>query len=134
MQASPSYEDAPAEVLEDLKRSVEDAVSAGIPRDRLWLDPGIGFGKRLEDNLALMANLRLFTSQGHRSVLGCSRKAMLGQLTGQPVSGREHATTATTILASQAGIDFVRVHDCRAASDALAVAHAVSVASESGRG
>ncbi len=134
MQTSPSYKDAPAEVLEQLKRSVDGAVSAGIPMDRLLLDPGIGFGKRLEDNLALMANLRLFTSQGHRSVLGCSRKSMLGKLTGQPVQGREHATTATTILASQAGIDFVRVHDCRAASDALAVAHAVSVASECGRG
>ncbi len=132
MQRDPRYDDAPREVLDELLRAVERAGSAGIPRDRLLLDPGIGFGKRLEDNLALLAALDDFTSSGFRTVLGCSRKSMLGALTGRPVDEREHATTATTVLAALAGVDFVRVHDCRAASDALAVVHAVAVASPSG--
>lgn len=133
MQDSPFYEDAPAEVLAELMAAVERAVAAGIAADRLLLDPGIGFGKRLEDNVALLAALDRFTATGHRTVLGCSRKQMLGSLTGRPVDGREHATTATTVLAALAGVDFVRVHDCGAAADALAVVEAVSVASECGR-
>ncbi|HZL99082.1 MAG TPA: dihydropteroate synthase, partial [Planctomycetota bacterium] len=63
---------------------------------------------------------------GHRTVLGCSRKSFLGALTGAPVGGREHATTATTVLAALAGIDFVRVHDVAAAVQALAVVGAVT--------
>jgi dihydropteroate synthase len=133
MQTAPHYEDAPAEVLAELGEAVERAVQAGIPADRLLLDPGIGFGKRLEDNLALLGALERLTGAGHQTVLGCSRKAMLGALTGRPVDRREHATTATTVLAALAGVDFVRVHDCGAAADALAVVEAVSVASESGR-
>jgi dihydropteroate synthase len=133
MQDAPHYDDAPGEVLAELMGAVERAVQAGVPRESLLLDPGIGFGKRLEDNLALLAALDRFTDIGHRTVLGCSRKAMLGALTGRPVDQREHGTTATTVLAAMAGVDFVRVHDCAAAADSLAVVAAVSVASESGR-
>jgi len=133
MQNAPHYEDAPREVLEELLAAVRRAAEAGIPAERLLLDPGIGFGKRLEDNVALLGALDHFTGSGFRTVLGCSRKAMLGSLSGQPVDHREHATTATTVMASLAGVDFVRVHDCRAAADSLRVVEAVSVASESSR-
>ena len=133
MQVAPHYKDAPREVLGELMASARRAIEAGIPAERLLLDPGIGFGKRLEDNVALLGALGHFTGSGFRTVLGCSRKAMLGSLTGQSVEHREQATTATTVMASLAGVDFVRVHDCRAAADSLKIVEAVSVASESSR-
>jgi dihydropteroate synthase len=125
MQADPSYADAPAEVLAELSAAVRRATAAGLPAGDLLLDPGIGFGKRLEHNLALLAALPRLVATGHRTVLGCSRKAFLGALTGAPVGEREHATTATTVLGALAGIDFLRVHDVRAARQALAVVAAV---------
>lgn len=128
MQRDPRYADAPAEVLAELEQAVARAASHGIPPERLLLDPGIGFGKRLEDNLALLAALPRLVARGLPVVLGTSRKSFLGQLTGADVAGREHATTATTVLAAQAGVAWVRVHDARAAADALAVVAAVSAA------
>lgn len=125
MQDSPHYEDAPAEVCTELLVAVERAVHAGMDTDAILIDPGIGFGKTTEHNLALMAGLPELVSLGHRTVLGCSRKSFLGKLTGRDVDGREHATTATTVLGGLAGIDFLRVHDVAAAVDALAVVAAV---------
>jgi dihydropteroate synthase len=125
MQRDPRYADAPAEVRAELLAAVARAQAAGIPRERLLLDPGIGFGKTLEHNLALLRELPALVALGHRTVLGCSRKAFLGALTDAPVGAREHATTATTVLAALAGIDFVRVHDVPAAIQALAVVDAV---------
>jgi dihydropteroate synthase len=133
MQADPRYDDAVQEVSDELGQAVARALDGGVEESAILLDPGIGFGKRLEDNVALLAGLPRLVALGRRTVLGCSRKAMLGTLTGQGVESREHATTATTVLAALAGVDFVRVHDCRAAADALAVVDAVSVASIEGR-
>jgi len=145
MQRAPSYADAPAEVWAELLAAIARSDAAGIPRDRLLLDPGIGFGKRAEDNLALLAALPEFVvvarAAGARTLLGCSRKAFLGALiardgdaqgAARSVAGREHATTATTVLAALAGVDFIRVHAVRAASDALAVTAAVRAASVAG--
>lgn len=128
MQRDPRYEDPVAEVLAELDEALERGRAAGIPDERLWLDPGIGFGKRLEDNLALLAGLPALVARGHRTLLGCSRKSFLGQLTGASVDDREHGTTATTVLAAQAGVDLVRVHDAGAAAQALAVVRAVAEA------
>jgi len=128
MQAAPSYVDAPAEVLAELQARVDAALAAGIARQRILLDPGLGFGKRLQDNVALLAALRRFTATGLRCVVGASRKSFLGALTGRDVAAREHATTATTVLAALAEVDFVRVHDVAAAADALAVVCAVRAA------
>ena len=125
MQRDPRYADAPAEVRAELLAAVARAQAAGIPRERLLLDPGIGFGKTLEHNLALIRALPELVALGHRTVLGASRKAFLGALSGAPVGAREHATTATTVLAALAGVDFVRVHDVPAAVQALAVVNAV---------
>jgi dihydropteroate synthase len=121
MQQAPHYDDAPAEVLSELAAAVARAEAAGLPRERLLLDPGLGFGKRLQDNVALLAALPRLVATGHRTLLGASRKSFLGALTGRPAGDREHATTAVTVLAALAGIDFIRVHDARAAADALAV-------------
>ena len=128
MQAAPRYDDAPAEVRAELLQAAGRAEAAGIARERILLDPGLGFGKRPQDNLALLAHLDALTGTGHRVVLGASRKSFLGALTGRGVAGREHATTATTVLAALAGVDFVRVHDAGAAADALAVVRAVQAA------
>jgi dihydropteroate synthase len=125
MQDAPSYADAPREVLAELAAAVARAGEAGLPPERLLLDPGLGFGKRMQDNVALLAALPLFVASGHRTLLGASRKSFLGALTGHPAGDREHATTAVTVLAALAGVDFVRVHDARAAADALAVVAAV---------
>ncbi len=125
MQDDPHYDDAPREVAAELSRSVERACAAGIARDDILLDPGIGFGKRTRDNLALLAALPELVALGFRTVLGCSRKSFLGGITGRDVGQREHATTATTVLGALAGVDLVRVHDVAAAVDALAVVHAV---------
>jgi dihydropteroate synthase len=125
MQRDPRYADAPAEVRAELLAAVARAQAAGIPRERVLLDPGIGFGKALEHNLALIRALPELVAIGHRTVLGCSRKAFLGALTGAPVGAREPATTATTVLAALAGVAFVRVHDVPAAVQALAVVNAV---------
>ncbi len=125
MQRAPSYADAPAEVFGELELAVARARAAGIAAADILLDPGIGFGKRLQDNLSLLRHLPDLVARGYRVVLGCSRKSFLGALTGRDVNGRESATTATTVLAAQAGVDFVRVHDVAAAVDALAVVNAV---------
>ncbi len=126
MQDDPRYDDAPAEVRAELLAAAERAAAAGIARERILLDPGIGFGKRVEDNVALLAALPALVRLGHRTVLGCSRKSFLGALAGgAAVGSREHATTATTVLAALAGVDFIRVHDVRAAADALAIVEAV---------
>jgi dihydropteroate synthase len=126
MQLDPHYDDPGAEVRAELLDAVERAERAGVAREAILLDPGIGFGKRVADNVALLAELPALVALGHRTVLGCSRKAFLGTLTGRPVDEREHATTATSVLAALAGVDFVRVHDVRAAADALAVVDAVA--------
>lgn len=131
MQRAPSYADAGAEVRAELLAAVARAAAAGIPPERVLLDPGIGFGKRAEDNLALLAELPALVALGHRTVLGCSRKSFLGALTGAPVGQREHATSATTALAALAGVDFVRVHDVAAAAQVLAVVAAVQASAGS---
>lgn len=126
MQDDPRYDDVVSEVVHELQAAVERAVAAGIDRSQLLLDPGIGFGKRLADNLDLLGALPQLCALGQRLVLGCSRKAFLGAVSGADVHDREHGTTVTTVLAAQAGVDFVRVHDARAACQALAVLAAVT--------
>ncbi len=121
MQDDPRYADAGAEVRAELLAAVERARAQGIAREAILLDPGIGFGKRVEDNVALLRELPELVALGHRTVLGCSRKSFLGALTGAAVDEREHATTATTVLAALAGVDFVRVHAPRPALHALKV-------------
>jgi dihydropteroate synthase len=125
MQVDPHYDDAPAEVMAELREAVDRARRAGIAEDAILVDPGIGFGKRVQDNVALLAALPALRAMGHRVVLGCSRKSFLGTITGAPVDEREHATTATTVLGALAGVDFLRVHDAAAARQALDVVSAV---------
>jgi len=126
MQQDPRYDDVLGEVTAELRRSVAVARAAGIPLERLAVDPGIGFGKRLEDNLALLANAgRLGAALELPVLVGPSRKAFLGVLTGDPVECRDAATAAACAVAIFAGADAVRVHDVAGAVRAAAVARAL---------
>ncbi len=133
MQDDPHYHDVLAEVAEELARSLARARAAGVAEERVVVDPGLGFGKRLEDNLALLANLGWLRVRLGRPVLvGPSRKSFLGRLTGDPVEARETATVAACAVAVFAGADAVRVHDAGAARRAVAVAAALRAARRPG--
>jgi dihydropteroate synthase len=126
MQRNPHFEDVLGEVATELGVSLATARAAGVPDERLAVDPGIGFGKRLEDNLALLANVgRLGETLGLPVLVGPSRKQFLGSLTGDPVECRDAATAVACAVAIFAGADAVRVHDVAGAVRAAAVASAL---------
>jgi dihydropteroate synthase len=125
MQANPSYRDVVREVRDYLSGRVAAAERAGIARDRIVADPGFGFGKNLEHNLALLRAFSELEVLGVALLAGLSRKAMLGKITGREVGDRVHASVAAALIAAQNGARIVRVHDVAATRDALAVWNAV---------
>jgi dihydropteroate synthase len=134
MQANTAYDDLLVEILDVLEERLQRAERAGVPRARLWVDPGLGFGKTGAHNLYLsrrLADLRLL---GCPVVLGASRKAFLGSLLGgRPAQERGAASAAlAAIVAAWGGVDVVRVHDVAPTRDALAVADAVRSARDGG--
>jgi dihydropteroate synthase len=122
MHEDPRYDDVVAEVHEDLRERVEAAVFAGIDVEHLAVDPGIGFGKDLDHNLALLRSLDAFTDLDAALVVGVSRKRWIGELTevAEPADRLEGSLAAATWAASH-GADVVRVHDVRATVRALQV-------------
>jgi dihydropteroate synthase len=124
MQRDPHYDDVVSDVKAFLSERMAFAVAAGVPEERIQLDPGIGFGKTLEHNLELLRRLEELTDLGRPLVIGTSRKSFLGRLTGRDVTERVHGTTATCVLALERGATVFRVHDVAAVADALAVAAA----------
>jgi dihydropteroate synthase len=114
------------EVVSSLARQASLALSAGIPRPHIMLDPGIGFAKTPEQNLAILADLPRLVALGFPTLLGTSRKMTLGKLTGKPVDDRDFATAATVALAAATGIDMVRVHAAAAMRDVAIVADAIA--------
>ena len=125
MQADPSYRDVAREVRDYLAGRIAEAERAGIRRDRIVADPGFGFGKNLDHNLALLRAFATFSALGVAVLAGLSRKAMLGKITGRAVGDRVHASVAAALIAAQNGAHIVRVHDVAATRDALAVWQAV---------
>ncbi|MGH7728384.1 MAG: dihydropteroate synthase [Vulcanimicrobiaceae bacterium] len=122
----PIYErDVVDEVLASLEAQALRAVAAGLAPSSVILDPGIGFGKLAEHNLALLAQLERLVALGFPTLVGTSRKSTLGKLTGKPVGERAFATAATVALAIAAKIDLVRVHDVAEMRDVVAVADAI---------
>jgi dihydropteroate synthase len=113
------------EVVAYLVAAAERAVRAGIPPQHVILDPGIGFGKTAEHNLAVLGSLDRIVDLGFPTLLGTSRKSTIGRLTGRDVTERTYGTAATLALAVAAGIDVVRVHDVAAMTDVVRVADAV---------
>lgn len=126
MQARTTYRDLVGEVLDYLRQSLEDAREAGIPPEKLAVDPGIGFGKSVGGNLEILSRLREFTSLGHPILIGTSRKSFIGQVLGQPDPGqRLQGTMATVAIGVFNGADIVRVHDVRPAREAAHAAWAI---------
>jgi dihydropteroate synthase len=113
MQENPQYADVVAEVRDFLLKRAESAEAAGIAAERIAIDPGIGFGKTFDHNLALLRNLRLLVETGYPVLLGASRKAFLGRILGGsvPAAERDPATGATVALAIEQGVAVVRVHN-----------------------
>lgn len=108
-----TYGNLLSECLETLRHSAETALNAGVRKDQIILDPGIGFGKTREQNLYLMQQLEQFNQLGYPMLLGTSRKSMIGLTLNLPVDQRVEGTLVTTMLAVQAGWNFVRVHDIK---------------------
>ncbi|WP_295886767.1 dihydropteroate synthase [uncultured Thiohalocapsa sp.] len=128
MQESPTYGDVVAEVGNFLKARIAACLAAGLPGERLLLDPGFGFGKRLAHNLALLARLPELAEIGPPLLVGISRKSMLGAITGRPVAERLPAGLAAAVLAARSGARILRVHDVAPTVDALKVVAAVAAA------
>jgi dihydropteroate synthase len=128
MQDDPRYDDVVAEVSAFLEERVALATQRGIAADQICIDPGIGFGKTADHNLALLRHLDRIAAIGPPVLLGASRKSFLGALTGQPLEGRDIATVAVNLAAVRRGAWMLRVHAVRATRDALAVAAAIEAA------
>lgn len=113
-RAEPRYTNLLAEVLADLEAAIERTVAAGVPWERIIVDPGIGFGKSATHNLALLRDLGSLRVLGRPVLLGTSRKSTLGKVLDLPADERLEATLATTALGVASGVDIVRVHDVEA--------------------
>jgi len=119
------YEDVVREVVDDLRAALERAVAAGVERDQLIVDPGIGFGKTAEHNLLLLGELAALRELGRPVLLGTSRKSTIGRILDLPPEERLEGTLATTALGIAAGADIIRVHDVEANRRAALVADAI---------
>jgi dihydropteroate synthase len=128
MQKAPVYDDAPAEIGEYLLSAVQRALDRGLRRDRIILDPGIGFGKRTEDNLALINRLVEIRRSGYPLLVGLSRKTFIGDVTGQGIPGRLAGTLAANAAAIINGADIIRVHDVKEHVDLVKVLYAIAEA------
>jgi dihydropteroate synthase len=134
MQKDPRYGDVVEDVIAYLREGIARAVSAGIAREQIWVDPGIGFGKTPGHNLFLLRRLADLRILGAPVLVGTSRKSFLGAVTGgKPVGERLSATLGSLAsMAALGGADIVRVHDVQQAKEALAVADAIRLATEGG--
>ena len=131
MQTAPQYIDVVAEVKAFLQDRIDACVSAGINKDKLWIDPGFGFGKTVTHNLTLLRHLNDFQDLGVPLLVGLSRKSMIAALLNNaPVEERLPASLALAVLAVQSGANIIRVHDVKATMDALAMWQAVHVVPE----
>ncbi len=125
MQQQPHYDDVVNDVKDFLKRRIAACEQAGIPRQRLLIDPGFGFGKSLTHNLSLMRHLHEFSALGLPMLVGVSRKSMIGAVLDVPVEGRLYGSIALATLAAWQGAAIIRAHDVAATRHALQMCAAV---------
>jgi dihydropteroate synthase len=126
MQERPHYDDVVAEVGAFLSRQADALLAHGVARERILLDPGFGFGKTLEHNIALFRGLPELAALGYPLLVGVSRKSMIGALLGgRPVTDRVVGSVTAALLAARTGARILRVHDVRETADALAIAAAL---------
>lgn len=125
LSENPYKKDIMTEVMEDLKESIDRALSAGVDRDKIMIDPGIGFAKTLEENLLVMNQLDRLKELGFPILLGTSRKSMIGLTLKLPVDERLEGTIATTVIGVMKGCSFIRVHDVQQNRRAALMARAI---------
>lgn len=125
MQEAPEYDDVVSEVALFLQEAINKAVSAGIDPGKIIIDPGIGFGKRLEDNLKILNRLEEFKSLGKPVLIGTSRKSFIGAITGKKEKERNFGTAASISAAIIGGADIIRVHDVSQMRDVSTVTDAI---------
>jgi dihydropteroate synthase len=125
MQLDPQYQDVVREVRDFLRDRLTACEAHGIGRERIVLDPGFGFGKRSVHNVALLRELGILRELGQPILVGLSRKSVLGQLTGNDVNSRLHASLSAAVISAMKGARIVRVHDVKATVDALRIVTAV---------
>jgi dihydropteroate synthase len=126
MQLDPQYEDVVTEIKNFLQQRIDAVKAMGIPRERIIIDPGFGFGKTLEHNLKLLRYLDQFTDMGIPVLVGLSRKSMLKKITGNKEKDQIHSSVSAALLAAINGAKILRVHDVKATKDALAIYNAVT--------
>ncbi len=125
MQVNPVYKDVGAEVRQFLLERAEACEKCGVARENIVLDPGFGFGKTYEQNVELFRDLPALVATGYPVLVGVSRKAMIGQITGREATGRVAGSVSAAVLAARAGAAIIRVHDVAETSDALKVVTAL---------
>ena len=125
MQAQPTYDDVVQDVSGFLNKRIEACLSAGIDRERLWIDPGFGFGKTLAHNIELMQNIAYFCNGDYPVLVGVSRKSMIGALTGKDVNDRLAGGLALATFALMQGAHIIRTHDVSATVDTVNVVKAL---------
>ncbi len=125
MQKHPEYQDVCAEVFAFLSQRAEVCMAAGIPRDRIVLDPGIGFGKRVVHNLALLKHLPDLIRSGYPVLIGVSRKSFIGKVLDLPVEERLEGGLALAVIAAWQGVRIIRTHDVAATARALQMTSAL---------
>lgn len=126
MQNNPTYRDVGAEVEDYLRNSVEKFTSIGVSKRNILVDPGIGFGKRFDDNISLMSDFNNLLDLGAGVLVGSSRKSFLGRITGNDVGDRVAESVAAAVISTIYGADIVRVHDVREVVPALKVTDAIN--------
>ena len=125
MQNNPQYNDVVNDISAFLQARLQATIDAGVPANRILLDPGFGFGKMREHNITLIQKLESFGTLGQPLLVGLSRKSVLGQVTGNDVDARLYASIAASVIAAQKGAKILRVHDVRATVEALKVVSAI---------
>jgi len=125
MQFNPEYHDVIAQVMEFLKERAELLTAKGVEGNRIAIDPGFGFGKSLEHNLAMLKHFHQFSQLGYAVLAGISRKSMLGKITGKDTHERVASSVAAAIMAADRGARIVRVHDVPETIDALKLWEAI---------
>ena len=126
MQKNPHYGDVVSEVRDFLLERASVCEKGGIASSRILLDPGFGFGKMLEQNIALLKNIGQLAGEGYPLLVGISRKSMIGQLLGEaPDDRRLHGSVAAAVIAAMQGASILRVHDVRETVDALKIVEAL---------
>ena len=119
MQVDPHYDDVTAEVCDFFRKRMKALQSAGIPVERIMLDPGIGFGKTADHNVQLLSSIAKIHKLGRPLLIGHSRKRFLAKVVGRPVEERLAGTIGVAVAIAEQSADMIRVHDVRAVKDAL---------------